>query len=80
MRAMSMMVQMKIYCGVSKNMDDKTLIRNGITIDLKKVRRMMERIIFEENINQRTKAKTDSEMVNIHMNTIKEEINAYKEN
>lgn len=61
-------------------MEGKCIEQNGISIDKKKANRMIMSILFNENLNHKTKAKSDSDMVKLHMETIKEELNAYQEN
>lgn len=60
-------------------MVDQHIEQNEIKIDKKKVNRMLMTILYNENVNHKTKSKNDSEMVKMHMDTIKEELNAYQE-
>ncbi len=55
-------------------MKDNTEIRNGVNIEKNRVRKMLMRIIFTENANQKTKETGDSEMVTKLQKIIEEEV------
>lgn len=51
--------------------------KNEIQVDLEVVKRIKQRILREEDWNQRTKSKTPSEMIELHKTIVEEEVNAY---
>jgi len=54
--------------------EKEAIIIDGIEIDEKIGRAIMYRVIADEKMNLRTKNKSNSDMVNIHIETIKAEI------
>lgn len=54
------------------------IVLNGVEIDKNIVSHIISKILFDENINLRTKEKDDGEMVTQHLKTMKEAINAYQ--
>ena len=56
---------------------NKIEMRNGIEIDVSVAERIKQRVLREEDWNQRTNEKTTSEMVKLHMKILEEEVNAY---
>lgn len=58
-------------------MEKTTELIDGVTIDKKIAEHIMRKILFDEKINLRTNEKTSTEMVQQHIKTIKEAINAY---
>ena len=58
-------------------MSEKTILVDGVLVDKKIAEHIMRKILFDEKINLRTNEKTSTEMVQQHINTIKEAINAY---
>ena len=62
--------------GVVK-MNENTTLVDGVLVDKKIAEHIMRKILFDEKINLRTNEKTSTEMVQQHINTIKEAINAY---
>lgn len=53
----------------------EAIIIDGVEIDEKIGRAIMYRVIADEKMNLRTKDKSNSDMVNTHIETIKREIN-----
>lgn len=51
--------------------------KNEVEVDLDIVKRIKQRILREEDWNQRTKDKTSIEMIELHKKIVEEEINAY---
>ena len=58
-------------------MNENTILVDGVLVDKKIAEHIMRKILFDEKINLRTNEKTSTEMVQQHINTIKEAINAY---
>ncbi|MDK2824229.1 MAG: hypothetical protein PWP71_2147 [Clostridia bacterium] len=54
-------------------MEEKIVRKNGVDIDLTKVRRIIMRIILEERNNVKTKECSDSQMVDKLQKIIEEE-------
>ncbi len=60
-------------------MSEKNIIvRNGVEIDTVVANQIISKILFDENVNLRTKDKDGADMVNLHLKTIKEAVHAYK--
>lgn len=61
-------------------MSEKNIIvRNGVEIDTVVANQIISKILFDENVFLRTKdSKSDADMVNQHLKTIKEAVHAYK--
>lgn len=60
-------------------MNEKNIIiRNSVEIDTVVASQIISKILFDENVNLRTKDKSDADMVNQHLKTIKEAVHAYK--
>ncbi len=49
----------------------------GVEVDIKKVDRMLKKIIMRENINNKTREKTDAQMVQWIKKLIEEEVECY---
>ncbi len=58
-------------------MEKDVVLIDGVRVDKKIAAHIMSTILFDENINLRTNEKTNQEMVQQHIKTIKEAINAY---
>ena len=58
-------------------MEKDVVLIDGVRVDKKIAAHIMSIILFDENINLRTNEKTNQEMVQQHIKTIKEAINAY---
>lgn len=58
--------------------EKEVIVLNGVEIDKNIASHIISKILFDENINLRTKEKDDSEMVTQHLKTMKEAINAYQ--
>lgn len=56
------------------------VIRNGEEINLEVARIIKKRILREEDWNQRTRRKLDSEMIDLDKKIVEEEVNAYQKN
>ena len=57
-----------------KSMKGSTEVRNGVTLEKKKLTNMMHRIIIAEKRNQKTKELNDSEMLAKIQKVIEEEV------
>lgn len=58
--------------------EKNVIVRNGVEIDTTVASQIISKILFDENVNLRTKDKGDADMVNQHVRTIKEAVHAYK--
>lgn len=54
--------------------------RNDIIIDKSKAKKMIRKIIYNEIVNHRTKSMSDNDIVQKHIESIREELHAYQEN
>ncbi|MBZ4646661.1 MAG: hypothetical protein JG777_2150 [Clostridia bacterium] len=55
-------------------MENEIEVRNGVTIEKKRVYKMISRILLAERINHKTKDKNESEMVTQIQKIIEEEV------
>lgn len=60
-----------------EKLSENKIVRNQVEIDKIKVKRIIKKVLFLESENERTKDTTDREMIDKHINIIKEELDAY---
>ncbi len=58
-------------------MNETKPIVNGVGIDEKKARLMLQKIIVREKLNIKTKEKNDGQMVSMILKMIEEEVECY---